>query len=74
MKDLKFFSLRIALALGMYGLFKLDATITANESPYWSVLTFFLVSALLSAYERFFEIKGRDEALMKTKHRANRGA
>lgn len=74
MKDLKYFSARIALALGLYGLFKVDAIITTNESPYWSVLTFFIFSVLIGFYEDFFEAKGRDEALVKTKHRANRGA
>jgi len=74
MKDLRYFGLRIAVIFGLYGLFKIDVTVVENENRYWSVVTFFLASALVSVYEKFYEIKGRDEALAKIKHRANRGA
>lgn len=74
MKDLKYFGARLALLMGLYGLFKIDTIIVEAENRYWSVITFFLASALLSFYEGFFKIKGKDEALVKIKHRANRGA
>lgn len=74
MKDLRYFALRIAVMFGLYGLFKIDMIVVEAESRYWSVITFFLASALISGYEKFFEIKGRDETLAKIKDRANRGA